>query len=74
MEFTQKNYGSNIMQAINDFVVEQGIRFLTDYLLVDIYYKTNYPEHNLIRCKTQLQLLDLMNRKEVELIKIVEKY
>jgi len=34
-----------------------GLRFLTDYLLGDIYYKTTYAEHNLDRAKNQLKLI-----------------
>lgn len=35
----------------------QALRFLTDYLNGDIYYKINYPEHNFNRAKNQLILL-----------------
>jgi len=34
----------------------QSIRFLTDYLNNDIYYSTNYENHNLIRANNQYQL------------------
>lgn len=37
--------------------LEQGIRFLTDYLDGDLYYKISYPEHNLDRTRTQLKLV-----------------
>ena len=40
--------------------LEQAIRFFTDYLQYDVYYKTGYPEHNLQRAKVQLKLLDAM--------------
>ena len=36
----------------------QALRFLADYLLGDLYYPTQYPEHNLIRARNQLQLLN----------------
>ncbi|MBE6981330.1 MAG: aminoglycoside phosphotransferase family protein [Ruminococcaceae bacterium] len=36
--------------------VEVGIRFLADYLNGDVYFKTAYPEHNLVRARTQLAL------------------
>lgn len=42
---------------------ECGMRFLTDYLLGDTYFKTAYPEHNLIRCRTQLKLVSEMEDK-----------
>ncbi|MFV0541212.1 MAG: phosphotransferase enzyme family protein [Aestuariibaculum sp.] len=34
-----------------------GLRFLTDFLNNDTYYKTKYPEHNLNRAKNQFKLL-----------------
>lgn len=33
-----------------------GLRFLTDYLLGDVYFKIHYPEQNLIRTKVQFKL------------------
>ena len=39
---------------------ETGIRFLADYLNGDRYFKTAYPEHNLVRCRTQFALLRSM--------------
>ena len=39
---------------------ECGLRFLTDYLDGDRYFKTAYPGHNLIRCRTQFALLEQM--------------
>lgn len=46
-----------------------AIRFLTDYLNGDIYYKTAYPEHNLIRAKNQLKLIESLSEqiKEMEI-------
>lgn len=35
----------------------QGLRFLTDFLNGNIYYKTNYETHNLIRAKNQFKLV-----------------
>jgi hypothetical protein len=32
-----------------------GLRFLTDYLNSDIYFKTQYPEHNLTRTRVQFE-------------------
>lgn len=36
---------------------EQALRFLTDWLAGDVYYKIRYPEHNLVRTRNQLALL-----------------
>ena len=42
---------------------ECGLRFLTDYLEGDPYFKTDYPEHNLVRCRNQFSLLRDMQAK-----------
>lgn len=36
--------------------IECGLRFLTDYLDGDKYFKIDYPDHNLVRSKCQLKL------------------
>lgn len=43
---------------------EQAVRFLTDYLQGDTYYKTSYPEHNLDRCRTQLELVQSITEQQ----------
>jgi hypothetical protein len=40
-----------------------AIRFLTDFLNGDIYYKTDYPEHNLNRAKNQFKLIESFSEK-----------
>lgn len=39
-------------------IYEQAMRFLMDYINGDIYYKINYPEHNLVRTRAQMKLLE----------------
>ena len=53
---------------------EQGIRFLTDYLNGDVYYKTRRPEHNLDRCRTQFKLVSEMEASEDQMIRVIEAY
>ncbi|MGN1161652.1 MAG: phosphotransferase enzyme family protein [Candidatus Fimenecus sp.] len=53
---------------------ECGIRFLTDYLNGDTYFKTEYPEHNLVRCRTQFALVADMERKMDKMVEITKKY
>ena len=50
---------------------ELAMRFLTDYLLGDTYFKTAYPEHNLVRCRTQLKLVSEMEKHEREMLAAV---
>ena len=54
--------------------MECGMRFLTDYLLGDVYFKTARPAHNLDRCRTQFKLVADMEKKEKQMEAIVEKY
>ena len=53
---------------------ECGIRFLTDYLEGDIYFKIHRKNHNLDRCRTQFKLVKDMESKWEMMNKIVEKY
>jgi len=41
---------------------EQALRFLGDYLMGDVYYKTARPDHNLDRARTQIRLLSEMEK------------
>lgn len=54
--------------------LECGMRFLTDYLQGDTYFKTHYPSHNLDRCRTQLKLVSEMENRLDEMRDIVNKY
>ena len=49
----------------------QGVRFLTDYLEDDHYYKIQYPAHNLVRTKAQLKLVQELEQHESELKEIL---
>ena len=53
--------------------LEVGIRFLTDYLDGDLYFKTAYDDHNLVRARTQLKLVADMQSKWDEMNRIVAK-
>lgn len=59
-------------QAAILMTFENGIRFLTDYLNGDMYFRTNpeISEHNLKRAKTQLELVRQMEQNKTEMMKI----
>ncbi len=40
------------------FPYMQAVRFLTDYINGDTYYKIAYPEHNLVRTRAQVKMLE----------------
>ncbi len=52
---------------------EIGIRFLTDYLSGDVYFKTHRPGHNLDRCRTQFALVASIETQEKEMARLVER-
>lgn len=53
--------------------LECGMRFLTDYLQGDVYFKTERPGQNLDRCRTQFTLVADMEKKWEQMHVIVEK-
>ena len=54
--------------------LECGIRFLTDYLAGDVYFKISRPEHNLDRARNQFKLVSEMEKRIEEMHNIVNKY
>lgn len=53
--------------------IECGMRFLTDYLSGDTYFKTAYAGHNLDRCRTQLKIFSEMEKSLDKMKDIVAK-
>ena len=54
--------------------LENGLRFLTDYLEGDHYYHITRPEHNLDRCRTQLKLVSDMEQKWDPMTAIIRSF
>ncbi len=54
--------------------LECGIRFLTDYLSGDTYFKIHYPDQNLRRCRTQFKLAADIQSKFETLDEIIRRY
>ena len=53
--------------------LELATRFMKDYLDGDVYFKTAYPEHNLVRARAQMKLAADMQSKFDEMNRIVAK-
>ena len=51
--------------------LELAVRFMTDYLDGDLYFKIAYPDHNLVRARTQMALVADMQDKWAEMNRIV---
>lgn len=53
-------------------MIECGMRFLSDYLSGDVYFATAYPEHNLVRARTQFRLAAETEQKRNILWKMIK--
>lgn len=68
MEVSMLPMGAYIM------TLELAVRFLKDYLDGDLYFsKINYPEHNLVRARSQMALVADMEKKWTQMNLIVAK-
>ncbi|MFD0896088.1 aminoglycoside phosphotransferase family protein [Luteolibacter ambystomatis] len=54
--------------------LECGIRFLTDYLQGDVYFKIKRPGHNIDRCRNQFAFVAAIEKKLPEMEAIVKSY
>ncbi len=48
----------NLPLGVLVITCELAMRFLTDYINGDEYFKVKYPEHNLVRAHAQMKLLE----------------
>ncbi|MGI5977625.1 MAG: phosphotransferase enzyme family protein [Candidatus Limivicinus sp.] len=58
-------------QGAYTMTIENGIRFLADYLNGDVYYSTDRAGQNLDRCRTQFRLLSEMEKHRDDMLRIV---
>ena len=64
----------NLVYGTEIIVYEQAVRFLTDYIMNDVYYATKYEEHNLVRARNQFALLDSIQKQKREMEKEVNRF
>lgn len=57
--------------AVALFPLMQAVRFLTDYLNGDSYYKIKYPEHNLVRTRNQLRFYQEVEATREKMAKLI---
>ena len=62
----------NLPYAAALFPYMQCVRFLADYINGDTYYKTKYPEHNLVRTKAQFKLLQSVEEHTPEMQEFIK--
>ncbi len=80
-----KGYLENAASFLTDIEVEnlaygaklltymQTVRFFTDYINGDTYYKISYPEHNLVRTKAQFKLLQSLEMNFEKMQRVVKE-
>ncbi|WP_373542720.1 phosphotransferase enzyme family protein [Chamaesiphon sp.] len=61
-----------LFDAIRLIAFELGLRFFTDYLAGNVYFKVKYPQHNLDRALVQFQLTKSIEAQEVEIRSIIQ--
>ena len=59
----------SLMVGVKMITLEQGIRFLTDHLNGDVYFKIHRPNHNLDRARTQFKLVADMEKMFPQLVR-----
>jgi aminoglycoside phosphotransferase (APT) family kinase protein len=64
---------ANLVFSAQVLAYELGMRFLTDHLEGDTYFKPSHPHHNLERCRAQFELLRRMEESDLKLQKIVSQ-
>jgi Ser/Thr protein kinase RdoA (MazF antagonist) len=63
----------SLLPGIKSIIYVQFLRFLSDYLIGDTYYKVAYADQNLVRAKVQLKLLLDFMQKEDQLALVLEE-
>lgn len=61
-----------LFDAIRLIAFELGLRFFTDYLAGNVYFKVKYPNHNLDRALVQFKLTESIEAQETAIRSIIE--
>ncbi|MEO1431393.1 MAG: aminoglycoside phosphotransferase family protein [Cyanobacteria bacterium J06633_8] len=73
-DFLQESDYVYIYDAIRLIAFELGLRFFTDYLAGNVYFKVKYPEHNLARALVQFKLTESIETQESSIRKIISSF
>ena len=69
--FYTENDTAYLYDSLRVLAFEMGLRFFTDYLEGDVYFKTHYPENNLLRTLVQFRLMAQIEAKETRIRQMV---
>ncbi len=70
--FTADDY-AYLYAAVRLLALEQGLRFFTDYLEGNVYYKVKYLTHNLTRALVQFKLVESIEVQEADIRAVGER-
>lgn len=70
--FLKESDFDSIYDAVRLIAFELGIRFFTDYLEGNRYFRSDYPEHNLNRAMVQFKLVESIESQVDEIVYIIE--
>ncbi len=62
-----------IFESARLIAFELGLRFFTDYLAGDVYFKTKYPEHNLARALVQFKLTESIEAQQPTIENLIKE-
>jgi len=71
-EFLTENDYYYLYDAIRLITFELGLRFFTDHLAGNIYFKAKHPRHNLNRARVQFKLVESIEAQETTLKQLIE--
>ena len=69
--FLTENDYDYLYDAVRLIAFELGLRYFTDYLEGNVYFKTRYPEHNLDRALVQFKLTESIESQEAAICAII---
>ncbi len=68
-----QNEADNLAFSAKLMALECGVRFLTDYLNGDTYFRIAFPDNNLVRCHNQFKLVEEVENNLDEMNRITEE-
>lgn len=72
--FLTENDYIYLYDAIRLIAFELGLRFFTDYLAGNVYFKVKHPEHNLARAIVQFKLTESIEAQEASISKMIRDF
>jgi hypothetical protein len=70
--FLTENDYEYFYDGIRLLALELGLRFFTDYLAGNVYFKVKHPQHNLARALVQFKLTESIEAQQTAISKMIE--